>query len=499
MTSSETAFLTVEQCRLLLDGGDVSSVELAKASLERVRALDGELGAFLLVTDDMALETARRADERIKRGQAGPLTGVPYALKDIISTRGIRTTCGSKILENYVPVYQGLVADRLNQQDAVLIGKTNMDEFAMGSSNEHSAFFPARNPWDVERVPGGSSGGSAAAVASGMVHFALGTDTGGSIRQPAALCGAVGVKPTYGRVSRYGLVAFASSLDQIGPITRTVSDAASVLGVIAGHDSRDATSLRAPVPNYAALDADPSGDRPGIDRPLTGLRVGLPVEYFPETLDAGVAEPVRRAVQVLSELGAELIDISLPTTEAALSCYYVLAPSEAMSNLARYDGVRFGYRSPATDVWDMFDQTREHGFGAEVKRRILLGAYALSKGYYDAYYVKSQQVRSVVKSEFARAFSRVDVIAGPTSPTTAFKLGERVNDPLAMYLADAFTLPANIAGICGLSVPCGLAGGLPVGLQILGPELGEEVMFRVAHAYERTARWLMRPERGGPA
>jgi aspartyl-tRNA(Asn)/glutamyl-tRNA(Gln) amidotransferase subunit A len=362
-----------------------------------------------------------------------------------------------------------------------------MDEFAMGSSTEHSAFFPTRNPWDLERVPGGSSGGSAAAVAAGMAYFALGTDTGGSIRQPAALTGTVGVKPSYGRVSRYGVVAFASSLDQIGPFTRTVADAACVLGAIAGHDQRDSTSLRAPVPDYSAA---------ARDGKLTGLKVGVPKEYFPESLDGAVRSCVEEALQRMEREGAELIEISLPSTEVALSCYYIIAPSEAMSNLARYDGVRFGVRKSNQDVWDMFDETREFGFGAEVKRRILLGAFALSKGYFDAYYVKSQEVRHLVRREFEEAFDKVDVIVGPTSPTTAFKLGEKIGDPLAMYLADAFTLPANIAGICGISVPCGLSDDLPIGLQILAPSLGEERMFVAAAAYERVAGLELHPVLG---
>jgi aspartyl-tRNA(Asn)/glutamyl-tRNA(Gln) amidotransferase subunit A len=459
----------------MLQRREISSVELTKAILDRAERLNPSLGAFLLVTAEAALKQAREADARIDSGSVGPLTGIPFALKDIVSTKGVRTTCGSRILENYVPVYQGPVADRLLEQGAVMIGKTNMDEFAMGSSTEHSAFFPARNPWDLERVPGGSSGGSAAAVAAGLGYFALGTDTGGSIRQPASLTGVVGVKPSYGRVSRYGLVAFASSLDQIGPFARTVRDAALVLSIIAGHDARDSTSLRGPVPPYHEL----------LHGDIGGLTIGLPREYFPDSLDQGVAERVREAIDVFERLGARIREISLPTTEAALSCYYIIAPSEAMSNLARYDGVRFGPRQEGDDVWAMFDRTRERGFGAEVKRRILLGAYTLSKGYYEAYYVKAQQVRALVTAEFDQAFSEVDVIAGPTSPTTAFRLGERLDDPVSMYLADAFTLPANIAGICGVSVPCGLSDGLPVGLQLLGPRVGETRIFQVARAFEQ--------------
>ncbi|SRR5579884_3191135 len=456
---------------------EISSVDVTRATLERVQRLDPDVGAYLLVTEEQALAQAVEADRAYAEDRANALTGIPFALKDIISTLGIRTTCGSRILENYVPVYQGQVAGRLLESGAVLIGKTNMDEFAMGSSTEHSGFFPTRNPWDRDRVPGGSSGGSAAAVSAGMAAFALGTDTGGSIRQPASLCGVVGLKPTYGRVSRYGLVAFASSLDQIGPIARSVPEVAAVLGVIAGHDPHDSTTLRAEVPDYRA----------GLTGEVRGLRIGVPKEYFPDTLESGVAAAVSQGLASLESLGAHLVDISLPMTDAALSCYYIVAPSEAMSNLARYDGVRYGLREQAADVWTLFDRTRERGFGAEVKRRILVGAYALSKGYYEAYYVKALEVRALVQRDFEAAFQQVDVIAGPTSPTTAFRLGERLDDPLSMYLADAFTLPANMAGICGVSVPCGLAGGLPVGLQILGPKLGEQTILRVADAYERSA------------
>ena len=477
MPNSQLHFSTVQQLHELLLKRDVSSVEVTRSALDRVTQLDPKLHAFLLVTEDIALAQAAEADRRIARGDAGPLTGIPFALKDLINIRGVRTTCGSRILENYVPVYQGQVVDRLASAGAVLLGKTNMDEFAMGSSTEHSGFFPTHNPWDLTRVPGGSSGGSAAAVSAGLAYFALGTDTGGSIRQPAALTGVVGVKPTYGRVSRYGLVAFASSLDQIGPFARTVEDAALVLSVIAGHDHRDSTSLQADVPAYVSQ----------LGSDTRSIRIGVPREYFPESLSPGVAESVRGALSTLESLGAQIEEISLPSTEVTLSSYYIIAPSEAMSNLARYDGVRFGLRVEDGDVWDMFDRTREVGFGTEVKRRILLGAYALSKGYYEAFYVKAQLVRSLVKAEFDRAFEKVDLILGPTSPTTAFRLGEKLDDPLAMYLADVFTLPANMAGICGISVPCGLSSGLPVGLQILGRQLGEPAMFRVAHAYEKAA------------
>lgn len=490
MLPEDVAQCSVREVRGLLDSREISSLELTRLMLERITAIDPQMGAYVTVCQDVALDQARGADRRLASGDSVTLTGVPFALKDIISTVGIRTTCGSHILDNYVPVFQGQVVTRLLEQGAVLLGKTNMDEFAMGSSTEHSAFGATRNPWDDSRVPGGSSGGSAAAVAAGLAYFGLGTDTGGSIRQPAALTGTVGVKPTYGRVSRYGLVAFASSLDQIGPLTRTVEDAALIMRVIGGHDPMDTTTLHASVPDY--LD--------GLDAGPDGLRIGLPKEYFPDDLDPGVRDRVRQAVSVLEGLGASIREISLPLTEAALSSYYVVAPSEAMSNLARYDGVRFGLRAQSRGMWDMFDRTREAGFGAEVKRRILLGAYVLSKGYYEAYYVKAQQVRACVRQEFDQAFEEVDVIVGPTSPTTAFPLGERVDDPVAMYLADAFTLPANMAGICGISVPCGLADGLPVGLQLLGNQLQEATIFRVAYAYEQASGFSsLRPPIAGLA
>ena len=467
-------YLTIEEMRTALRDGEVSSVEITRALLERIDSLDRDLGAFLSVTADVALMQATRADRLLARGEAAPLTGVPVAVKDIISTRGIRTTCGSRILENYVPQYDATVVERLDAAGAVLLGKTNLDEFAMGSSTENSGYFPARNPWDLSRVPGGSSGGSAVAVAAGLVPVALGTDTGGSIRQPAALSGVVGLKPTYGRVSRYGLVAFASSLDQIGPMTRSVRDAAIVLGVIAGHDPRDSTSSSAPVPDFVA---PLTGD-------LRGFRLGVPREYFTDGMAPDVAAAVQSAIRLLSDLGAEIIDVSLPHTEAALSTYYIIAPAEAMANLARYDGVEYGLSLEGSDIWEMFARTRGAGFGDEVKRRILLGTYVLSAGYYDAYYLKAQKVRTLVSQDFAAAFARVDALVAPTTPEVAFPLGEKVGDPLAMYLTDVYTVPANIAGICGVSVPCGFSGSLPVGLQILGGHLYESTILRVAYAYE---------------
>jgi aspartyl-tRNA(Asn)/glutamyl-tRNA(Gln) amidotransferase subunit A len=406
-------------------------------------------------------------------------------MKDILSTRGIPTTCGSRILERYVPQFSATAVERLEAAGAVLLGKTNMDEFAMGSSNENSAYGPVRNPWDLDRVPGGSSGGSAAAVASGEAVFAIGTDTGGSIRQPAALTGTVGLKPTYGRVSRHGLVAFASSLDQVGPITRSARDAALVLETIAGHDSRDSTSLADPVPTYTdALTGD-----------LRGLRLGVPAEYFQEGTDPDVERVIRVAIETFRELGAEVDEtVTLPHTHYALSTYYIIAPAEAMANLARFDGVRYGLSLPGEDLWEMYAATREAGFGREVKRRILLGTYVLSAGYYDQYYRKALQVRTLVRQDFESIFRTHNALLAPTSPTTAFRIGERTADPLQMYLADVFTVPVNIAGNCAVSVPAGFAGGLPVGLQIIGPPLGEDIILRVADAFQRTtSHHLARP------
>jgi aspartyl-tRNA(Asn)/glutamyl-tRNA(Gln) amidotransferase subunit A len=417
---------------------------------------------------------AQAADMAIERGEAGPLAGIPIAIKDIISTRGIPTTCGSKILENYVPQYESTVTSRLAAAGSVVIGKTNMDEFAMGSSNENSAFGPVRNPWDLSRVPGGSSGGSAAAVAARQAPAALGTDTGGSIRQPAAFTGTVGVKPTYGRVSRYGVVAFASSLDQVGPITRTARDAALVLGAIAGRDPMDSTTLDAPVPNYVT----------GLTGEVRGLKLGLPREYFQEGMSPGVERRVREAVQTLRHLGATVEEVSLPHTHYALSTYYVVSPAEAMANLARYDGVRYGLSVPGEDIWRMYASTRGAGFGTEVKRRILLGTFALSSGYYDAYYRKAQEVRTLVRRDFEAVFSKYDALVAPTTPGTAFKIGERTDDPLEMYLSDVYTVPANMAGICSVSIPVGLSDGLPVGMQVLGKPLDEGLVLRIADAFQ---------------
>lgn len=480
----DLTYLTIAQATSLLARRQVSSLELTRAALERIEKLDGRIGAFLRLTPDVALLQAQQADERLARGRAGPLTGVPMALKDIMSTRGIPTTCGSKILEHYVPQYTATVVERLMDAGAVLLGKTNMDEFAMGSSNENSAFWPVRNPWDPDCVPGGSSGGSAAAVAAGEAVYALGTDTGGSIRQPAALTGTVGIKPTYGRVSRYGLVAFASSLDQIGPLTRTVEDAALVLGAIAGHDPLDSTSIAAPVPDYAAA----------LTGQMKGMRLGVPREYLAQGMDADIEKAIRDALDVYRSLGAEIREVSLPHTEYALSTYYVISPAEAMANLARYDGVRYGLSERGEDIWEMYARTRECGFGREVKRRILLGAYVLSAGYYDAYYLQAQKVRTLVRRDFEVAFAEVDALIGPTTPSVAFRLGEKTDDPLQMYLSDVYTVPINMAGICGISIPAGFSGGLPIGMQILGKPLAEATILNVAYAFEQATPYhLERP------
>ncbi|MFQ5944758.1 MAG: Asp-tRNA(Asn)/Glu-tRNA(Gln) amidotransferase subunit GatA [Anaerolineae bacterium] len=477
--------LTVSEARELLAEGEITSVELTQAVLDRISAVEEDVKAYLLVAPEEALDQARAADQRLvearkRRDPIPALLGVPGAIKDAICTKGMETTCGSRILQGYVPPYDATAVARLREAGAVVLGKANTDEFAMGSSTEHSGFHPTRNPWDLSRVPGGSSGGPAAAVAAGEALFALGTDTGGSVRQPAALCGVVGLRPTYGRVSRYGLVAFASSLDQIGPLARSVADCALVLGTVAGHDTEDATSLDLEVPQYAS----------SLDRSLKGVRLGVSEEYFQEGIEPGVEEAVRAAIGVLEELGAELVDVSLPHTKHALPCYYLIAPAEASANLARYDGVRYGLSTEdAEDAWELFRQTRGGGFGAEVKRRIMLGTYALSAGYYDAFYLKAQKVRTLIQKEIEQAFERCDVILGPTSPTVAFPQGERTEDPLQMYLADLYTLSQALAGIPSISVPCGFSEGLPVGLQIMGPALAEDTVLRVAFAYEQATPW----------
>jgi aspartyl-tRNA(Asn)/glutamyl-tRNA(Gln) amidotransferase subunit A len=478
--------LTVSEAHDLLRRREISSVELTRAVLDRIQSLEDRVRAFITLTEDLALQQARRADEMIAEGRAGPLTGIPAAVKDVIVTKGVRTTCGSRILQPFIPPYDAHVISLLKEAGFVMVGKTNMDEFAMGSSGENSAFGPTHNPWALDRVPGGSSSGSAAAVAAGMAHYALGSDTGGSIRQPAALCGVVGLKPTYGRVSRYGLVAFASSLDQIGPFARSVRDLALVFQAIAGYDQRDSTSAPVEVPDIATA----------LKHDLRGLRVGVPQEYFVEGMDDSVRRAVETAIGHLQSLGAEVDwEVSLPSTPHALAVYYIIAPSEASANLARYDGVKYGYSYTEGDsMWENMEKTRQHGFGDEVKRRIMLGTYALSAGYYDAYYLKALKVRTLIRREFDAAFKDHDVLVTPVSPTPAFKIGEKIDDPLQMYLSDVCTIPVNIAGLPGISVPCGFAEApdgsrLPIGLQILAKPFDEASLFRAAYAYEQSTDW----------
>ncbi|MCU0557113.1 MAG: Asp-tRNA(Asn)/Glu-tRNA(Gln) amidotransferase subunit GatA [Desulfobacterales bacterium] len=470
--------LTIHQARERLKRREITAVALTEALLERITAVDPRVKAFITVAADSALAEARTADQSLAGGSGGPLTGIPLAVKDLICTRGLRTTCASRILENFVPPYDAEVIRRLQQAGAILLGKLNMDEFAMGSSTENSGFFATRNPWDLTRTPGGSSGGSAAAVAADLCLGALGSDTGGSIRQPAAHCGVVGLKPTYGRVSRYGLVAFASSLDQIGPLAKNVTDAALLLNAIAGHDPQDSTSVPEAVSDYTTF----------LQKGLRGVTVGIPREYQAAAgLDPEVAAAVEAAVAVLRDLGAECVEVSLPHAAYAVAAYYVIAPSEASSNLARYDGVKYGLRDSAkTDLIEMYRSTRSKGFGAEVQRRIIIGTYCLSAGYYDAYYGKASQVRTLITADFKEAFRRCDVLISPVAPTPAFKIGEKTDDPLTMYLSDMFTLSANLAGIPGMSVPCGFsAAGLPIGLQLLGPHFSEGPLLRVAFNFEQ--------------
>ena len=478
------AALGIEALGVRFRDGSATPSAAARDYLARVEALDGKVRAFMTVTRETALAQAAEADARFKAGAPrGPLDGVPIALKDVLCTRGIRTTCGSKILENFVPPYDATVVRRLREAGTVLLGKLNMDEFAMGSSTENSAYFTTRNPWDLGRVPGGSSGGSAAAVAADLAAATFGTDTGGSIRQPAAFCGNVGVKPTYGRVSRYGLVAFASSLDQIGPFTKTVADAALVLQAIAGADPMDSTAAAVPVPDYRAA----------LAGGVAGLRIGIPREYFIDGMDPEVERAVRAAVDVLRGLGAKTEEVSLPHTEYGLAAYYLIGPAEASSNLARYDGVKYGLRLPGgRDVVEMESRTRAAGFGKEVKRRIMLGTYALSAGYYDAYYGQALRVRTLVARDFQKAFETVDAIVTPTTPGVAFKIGEK-EDPLQMYLNDVFTIPTSLAGLPGVSLPGGFTlAGLPIGLQVIGKAYDEATVLRVAHAYEQATDWHTR-------
>ncbi len=478
---------TVAELSAALEAGEASSEEITRTLLARVERLDTHLNSFITVTAERALEQARVADRRRARGEAGPLTGIPIAYKDIFCTLGVRTSCGSRMLDNFTAPYESAVTARLEAAGMVMLGKTNMDEFAMGSSSETSHYGPVRNPWNPQTVPGGSSGGSAAAVAARLTPAATGTDTGGSIRQPAALCGISGLKPSYGRVSRFGMIAFASSLDQGGPMARTAEDLAWLLGAMAGFDPRDSTSVDEPVPDYVAE----------LKRGAEGLRIGLPREYFAEGLDPGVARAVEEAVAECRRLGAQVREISLPNTRLAVPAYYVIAPAECSSNLSRYDGVRFGHRceDPA-DLEDLYKRSRGEGFGAEVKRRILVGTYALSAGYYDAYYRKAQQLRRLIREDFRRAFEDVDVIMGPTSPSAAFRLGERLDDPVTMYLSDIYTIAVNLAGLPALSIPCGFVDGLPAGLHVIGDYFQEGRLLALAHRYQQATDWHRRVPAG---
>ncbi len=458
-------------------------MEATTAMLERINSVEPQVCSFITVTSEQALADARAADKRIASGDCQPLTGIPLAIKDIFLTEGIRTTCGSRILESFIPPYSASSWEKLKAQGTVLLGKLNQDEFAMGSSNESSAYGITRNPWDISCIPGGSSGGSAAAVAAREAVATLGTDTGGSIRQPASHCGCVGLKPTYGRVSRYGVIAYASSLDQVGPLTRDVADCALMLEAIAGHDPKDSTSVDTSVPKYSA----------GLASGVKGLKIGLPKEYFIDGLDPDVQHAMTAAIETYRRLGAEFVDISLPHTDYAVATYYLIATAEASSNLARYDGVRFGHRAEAAGLLDMYTKSRSEGFGTEVKRRIMLGTYALSSGYYDAYYVKAQKVRTLIMNDFMSAFSHVDVMLTPVAPTPAFKIGEKINDPLQMYLSDIFTIPVNLAGTCAMSLPAGFsAHGLPIGLQLIGKPFAEETILRAGYAFEQATEWHTR-------
>ena len=478
--------LTISEIRNLLDRKEISVPDIIGSVYQRIAAVENKVRAFVTITQDKAMEMAALAQKKADTSETPgmkPLLGIPLAIKDNMCTKGIRTTCSSKILSNFIPPYESTVTTRLIDQGYVLTGKTNMDEFAMGSSTENSGFHVTRNPWDLESIPGGSSGGSAAAVAADECIAALGSDTGGSIRQPASYCGVVGMKPTYGRVSRYGLVAFASSLDQIGPITKNVRDSALLLGIISGHDPLDSTSAAIPVPDFTAA----------IGRGIKGMRIGIPGEYFIKGMDKEVEESVKEAIKKLESLGAIPVEISLPHTGYAIATYYILATSEASSNLARYDGVKYGIRAEGRDLMDMYMETRSQGFGAEVKRRIMLGTYSLSSGYYEAYYRKAQQARTLIKKDFEDAFKKADVIVTPTAPTAAFKIGEKTSDPLKMYLSDIFTISVNLAGVPAISVPCGFTShNLPVGLQFIGKHFDEESILRIAYTYEQSSDWHRR-------
>lgn len=473
---TELYTLTIHEAGELLRQRKISSVELTQAHLDRIRAVEPKVKAFTLVTDDLALQQAHEADRQLASGkELSPLTGIPLAIKDVICTKGITTTCGSRMLANFVPPFNAAVMDKLNAAGIVMVGKTNMDEFAMGSSTEHSAFFPTHNPWDLERAPGGSSGGSAAAVAAGMAMGAYGSDTGGSIRQPGSLCNVVGFKPSYGRVSRFGLIAFASSLDQIGPFARDARDAALLLQAIVGPDSRDSTCSNQPIQDYTQA----------LTGSIKGMRIGVPEEYWVEGTQPEVVKIVREDIERLREMGAEVSPVSLPHTRYGVAAYYIIAPAEASANLSRYDGVKYGYSyRDTTNMWEAMEMTRAQGFGAEVKRRIMLGTYALSSGYYDAYYKQAEKVRALITHDFEEAFANFDALVSPASPTVAFKIGE-ISDPYQMYLQDVFTIPANLAGICGVSIPGGFSNGLPVGLQLLGHTFAEDVILRIADAFQR--------------
>ncbi len=478
---------TIAELSRGLREGEFSSEELTRHFLARINSLDSGLNSFITVSDELALTQAQQADQCIAVGEAGVLTGIPLAQKDIFCTDGVKTSCGSKMLDNFIAPYNATSVEKLNAAGMVMLGKTNMDEFAMGSSNETSFYGAVKNPWNTETVPGGSSGGSAAAVAARLAPCATGTDTGGSIRQPAALCGVTGLKPTYGRVSRYGMIAFASSLDQAGPLTRTAEDAAMILQAMAGFDERDSTSIDIPVPNYRA----------GLEADLKGLKIGLPKEYFGEGLDAGIGDAVQAAIDEYKKMGVEFVDISLPNTHLAVPVYYVVAPAECSSNLSRFDGVRFGYRcDDPKDLEDLYKRSRGEAFGTEVKRRIMIGAYALSSGYYDAYYLKAQKVRRLISDDFKQAFKKVDVIMGPTTPTPAFGLGEKADDPITMYLSDIYTIAVNLAGLPGMSIPTGFTNGMPAGLQIIGNYFAEARLLNVAHKFQQVTDYHQQAPQG---
>lgn len=478
--------MNIKELREMLKKKGISSVELTGLYLDRIKRYDGELLSYIKVTEDAAMNMAAEADVRIAKGEDGRLLGIPLGMKDILCTKGIETTCASQILKGFFPPYDATVIKRLKEEGFVLLGKLNMDEFAMGSSTENSSFQATRNPWDVTRIPGGSSGGSACATAAGLCAASLGTDTGGSIRQPAGLCGVVGLKPTYGRVSRYGLIAFASSLDQIGPITRSVTDCAVMVNIIAGHDPMDSTSIPQPVPDYTEY----------LGKDIKGMKIGIPKEYFMEGMEKDVKKAVEDAVSFFVRNGASVVDITLPHTEYAVATYYIVCTAEASSNLARYDGVKYGSRVAGKDIIDMYKKTRLKGFGQEVIRRIILGTYVLSSGYYDAYYRKAGQVRTLIRRDFEEAFKKCDIIVTPVSPTTAFKAGEKVEDPLTMYLSDIFTIPVNLAGLPAMSLPCGFDGaGLPIGLQIIGKPLDEGRMMQAAYVLEAELKVKKMPER----